>query len=85
MVEGAPSDNPVLTNDAGSFHKWVLVFDGHCTPFMNIGSCLYDGGDCCYPYVDDYNRCGLGTDCSCHWTGRRHKTIKEGLYKFKSI
>ena len=55
----------------------VSFFDMYCTPYLNIQSCLFDGGDCCLPYVDSYDRCGLGTDCSCSWTGRRHKNYKE--------
>ena len=63
---------------AYSYLKYVYVFDGFCTPFLNNQLCGWDGGDCCYPYVDTHQRCGLGEDCTCHWTGLRHPTYKDG-------
>ena len=63
-----------------SYHKEVYVYDGFCTPFMNNEQCAFDGGDCCLPYVDTHQRCGLGEDCTCHWTRRRHPTYKDGKH-----
>ena len=66
---------------AYSYLKFVYVFDGFCTPFLNNKVCGWDGGDCCLPYVDTHQRCGLGEDCTCHWTGLRHPTYKDGKKK----
>ena len=70
---------------AYSYLKFVYVFDGFCTPFLNNKVCGWDGGDCCLPYVDTHQRCGLGEDCTCHWTGLRHPTYKDGKKKIAKV
>ena len=47
--------------------------DGKCHDQANFPVCMYDGGDCCFPEIDD-SECET---CYCHMDNRRHPSSLE--------
>jgi len=46
-----------------------------CDSYFNNELCDWDGGDCCTQFTD-LDKCGPGDHCTCHLTGKLHKTLK---------
>ena len=54
--------------------------DETCHDQANLPVCMYDGGDCCKPEIDD-SVCEI---CYCHMDNRRHPSALEIDGKFRN-
>ena len=55
----------------------MLLGNTICDSYFNNELCDWDGGDCCTQFTD-LDKCGPGDHCTCHLTGKLHKTLKSG-------
>ena len=67
------------------FTTWIILLGNTiCDSYFNNELCDWDGGDCCTQFTD-LDKCGPGDHCTCHLTGRLHKTLKSGNTLANSI
>ena len=52
----------------------ILMFDGVCHEFLNNKGCLYDGFDCCYDMINDFECKDKG--CECFIDGQVHTNVR---------
>lgn len=62
----------------------TYVGNGLCDPQMNTPECHYDGGDCCLEIVDT-DKCYVGGNCACHFTGKVHTSWRKGKTSFLGL